>query len=151
MHILTTNNPLNLLNPFQSVVQTKECPKAGGKSVFIARNIYRLINDSIIYNDASACDTSGMRKSAAISNSTFEFTLYPNPANEGLTVQIKLPEGDVYEFSLIDQNGRTCQRILNKTDRRFYVQTRSLSSGLYSLKLTNSKGITTNKRVSIVH
>ena len=72
------------------------CPQAGGPSIYKARALYQMVNDTVVYNDSIVCRNVGyFRESQELlmpslkenvkSNS---FVIFPNPAQESLTMMI---------------------------------------------------------------
>ncbi len=72
------------------------CPQAGGPSVYKARALYQLVNDTIIYNDSVVCRNVGyFRESQELlmpelqeKVKSIHFVVYPNPGNERLNMII---------------------------------------------------------------
>jgi len=75
--------------------------------------------------------------------------VYPNPANESIHIFLPLTEGNI-ELSIIDYLGRTVltQKIQNLDNRtEFNLNTSSIPSGAYILKLKNSNSVQCKKIV----
>jgi hypothetical protein len=71
------------------------CPLAGGPSVYRARAMYNLINDSIYYNDKLVCANAGYyRESQELlmpelynwETTNINFTIFPNPSKNNVTI-----------------------------------------------------------------
>jgi hypothetical protein len=72
------------------------CPQAGGPSVYKARAIYQLVNDTVIYQDSVTCRNVGyfresqellmpeLKEKTKINN----FEVYPNPGNDRLKLKV---------------------------------------------------------------
>jgi ELWxxDGT repeat protein len=66
--------------------------------------------------------------------------LYPNPVRENATLSVYATRQGKTSYSIIDQNGKTVQTksiILNEGNNIISIETRSFSSGVYSIVLNN--------------
>jgi hypothetical protein len=72
-----------------------------------------------------------------------DLKLYPNPANEQITVSMNLPEGTVLEAQVFDLLGRNVlSRDLGNLPgghQQFTLNTSDLTAGIYSLRLTDGR------------
>ncbi|MFN8152681.1 MAG: T9SS type A sorting domain-containing protein [Bacteroidia bacterium] len=130
---------------FESLIQIAiQCPSAGGPAVFAARNLIKLINDSIEYDDASTCMQQGILRVANQFHNgipSFDCILQPNPASN--LVQVVMDEHEVksYLIKLINCLG---QEVLRKeftgiiNTMQFSVA--ALHQGLYTVVITESNG-----------
>jgi hypothetical protein len=58
-----------------------QCPAAGGQSVYRARAMLALINDSLAYDDALTCLQAGIYRELNTEIITPVITIIPNPAD----------------------------------------------------------------------
>ena len=70
-----------------------QCPYSGGVSVYQARNMLALFNDSLEYDDKYACLQEGIYRMAQTANgfanyTAIDFDLVPNPADGKTEVRI---------------------------------------------------------------
>ncbi|MEY3311782.1 MAG: hypothetical protein RL348_1115, partial [Bacteroidota bacterium] len=75
-----------------------QCPLAGGNAVFRARAILSLISDNYVYDDVNICLQAGIILRQTPKKPTAR--LYPNPANNSVTLAYELPEGSTAELLL---------------------------------------------------
>lgn len=82
-----------------------------------------------------------------------EPSLYPNPADATLTVQLPEPVEQNVTVSLFSQYGQEVKSaVLVKGDQKIDFDTKSLSKGMYVLSMrTNSGSLTLNRKVIIIH
>ncbi len=130
---------------YESLFQiATQCPSSGGPSVFAARNLIKLINDSIVYDDASTCMQQGILRVANQFHDgtpSFDCILQPNPASN--LVQVVMDEHEVksYKIQLINSLG---QEVLRKeysgiiNTMQFSVA--ALHQGLYTVVITEANG-----------
>jgi hypothetical protein len=126
-------------NALLSVAQ--QCPSSGGEAVFRARELIRLVNDSIEYDDASVCGQMGIyrKKQLAIGkNHSIELLLIPNPAKE--QVQLILsgfkPHREIM-VAIHDLTGRLLdQKSLTTNLISVVLNTANLSNGVYVVDVT---------------
>jgi hypothetical protein len=64
----------------------------------------------------------------------FQFSIYPNPANNVIRFQSKLPLGSVEIFSL------TGSKVLSQSNNVEQVEVGNLAKGIYMLKATATDG-----------
>ncbi len=73
-----------------------------------------------------------------------DFSIYPNPANNVLTIDFKAIDSDVEEIVLTDLQGKNVINIqstdLMKSDRTFEIDTLNLLPGCYFISLRTRNG-----------
>jgi hypothetical protein len=78
-------------------------------------------------------------------------SLYPNPANHEIHVEMTQPATEDINLKLIDVSGRSLREsVLTRGQRYYTINATELPGGVYILQLQNSKGIA-RKKVMIVH
>lgn len=79
------------------------------------------------------------------------FTAYPNPANEQLQVNLKMPIEGSYTLSLRSADGRLIySEVSDQRNLQTTVPTASLASGVYNLTIDSESG-RLNRRVAVTH
>lgn len=104
---------------------------------------------SVTVTDANGCVvTSGsidVGSQLSIGENEFEFSVYPNPASDEIT--INLPEMAGVRLMIIDNTGKLVvdMKLINKST---VVDVSKLATGVYTLKLTSDEGqVSANKLV----
>ncbi|HEX5002641.1 MAG TPA: T9SS type A sorting domain-containing protein [Bacteroidia bacterium] len=75
-----------------------------------------------------------------INNELSELTVFPNPANDEVTIKLKNPSPEIYNIVVYDVTGRkqfetNCR--INNTGKTFHVS--NLVEGIYFIKLSDNK------------
>jgi hypothetical protein len=119
----------------------QQCPSSGGEAVFRARELIRLVNDSIEYDDASVCAQMGIYRKKQIAeekNQTIDLLLIPNPAKE--QVQLILTGFKPHKELLVtihDLTGRLLeQKSISTKLISVFLNTASLLNGIYVVDVT---------------
>ena len=139
------NGATSLLNNYEPLLQIAiQCPSSGGPSVFVARNLIKLINDSIVYDDVNICMQLGILRVANQQQSRksgFDFVIQPNPANGIVQVVLDNNEMKTYQLQIFNSLG---QDVFKKEYAniisiiQFSVTT--LKEGLYTVVVRESNG-----------
>ena len=112
-----------------------QCPLAGGDAVYQARNLLSLNPqfDDADYNDDVLCQVVSIEKSTAYPSSVQQLSLYPNPANESLTVQLKQNDYQGQNRLIIkDVVGKTVMiESVGVGQREVLLSTADLEEGIY--------------------
>lgn len=148
-YTLSPTQQVNLLNI------AYQCPLAGGKAVYLARNLYSIYTDSIQWDDDSLCVAAGMnfRQSNNIKATEFKefsnISLYPNPASQEVTVIFHYQTANEQKIILYDIMGKEVSHYLVTTNKENYViKLSNLPSGVYTLKISgNQQQISTHKLI----
>ncbi|MBI3509137.1 MAG: T9SS type A sorting domain-containing protein [Bacteroidetes bacterium] len=82
-------------------------------------------------------------------------TLYPNPANENVSVNYSLTENSAVEINIFDDAGKLMMRanepgVLGAGDHKTELETSSLPPGIYFVKIIAGGSVIT-KKLSVMH
>jgi uncharacterized repeat protein (TIGR01451 family) len=135
------NNYQNILNIAQ------QCPFAGGQSVFKARVLINLINDSVLYFDDDICLQSDIYRTGKMdslqgSDIISSVKLMPNPANNKVTVLISGVKEGVCKINIENILSQpVLSAMLDCKKQQHTLDISKLSVGVYSVKieLNNNK------------
>ncbi|MEO8088510.1 MAG: T9SS type A sorting domain-containing protein [Bacteroidota bacterium] len=130
-----------------------QCPFAGGKSVYLARALYRLINRNEQYSDDYVCDQLGyFRKSHPKALKIPYSFVFPNPSDKEIILNYYLPEemaasASIYNSSLqlvqiIKLEGKSGERIIDVSKN---------AEGLYLYNIVQNGNITASGKFSVIH
>ena len=153
--IYKQNGTNAILSNYESLVPIAlQCPSSGGPSVFVARNMIRLVNDSIVYDDASTCSQMGILRLAAQQNSTNHansFAVVPNPASTEITILLDQKEVHRYLLQIYNSMGEI---VFEKGDvnmiNNLLVSVSSIPNGLYTIRLMESNGNSMSSKLVII-
>jgi Subtilase family/Secretion system C-terminal sorting domain/SprB repeat len=103
----------------------------------------------ITVTDANGCTNNinvDVSAVAGVSENQLNFTIYPNPADEELMIQ--LDASGTFNLTLIDNSGRIVQQqvLLNKNNT---IDVSQLAAGIYTIKLTSNEGLIAIKKLVI--
>ena len=117
---------------------SNQCPFKGGPSVYGARALLRLVNDSLQYDDAGACLQVGIFRATEIEPKQKESTvkLVPNPANQFVSIVLNENINGEYWLKITDPLGRLINKELILFDKgNAIVATDKLKPGIYFVAL----------------
>lgn len=80
-------------------------------------------------------------------NKSLEYTIYPNPANDILNIDIDNQFTEDYRYTIFDIYGRV---FLDEINQQSSISVSKLNSGIYFIRISNSKGLNTTKKFMIV-
>jgi hypothetical protein len=83
-----------------------------------------------------------------------KFTVFPNPAQDFVTVEFELSQADHLEVKLVDMQGHVVKSFYNfdpyqQGKMRFSFDTTPLAAGTYLLDIRTEKGIVLNKKLVV--
>ncbi len=114
--------------------------------VFVQNEMTKEIYQSEIILDVTAPDQVTSIEAESIEN----FNLYPNPANEQVTIVLGSHQSDNIE--MYDSFGKLIySKSIDQNDRQIDVDTRDLAAGLYHVQLRGKDNLPVRKRLVIMH
>ncbi|NNC85830.1 MAG: T9SS type A sorting domain-containing protein, partial [Bacteroidia bacterium] len=125
-----------------------QCPLEGGAAVFMARSMYYLIDRTAHYDDRWLCLQEGIiLREQNVDISSNNFNVYPNPANNELTVTYSIEEEETTIFELYDGIGKKLIRsTLDKNDNTIIIDVSNIKNGIYFYKIvSNNKNVKNGK------
>lgn len=145
-------NPCTLLSGAQYCASLEGTPTAGGvfqMSLDVAAWVTVFgVGVAQPYSFAGyILDVIGEPINSVTSIETNDWKVYPNPANDVLTIQKASPEAWIEVYNLA---GQAIPLVLNQATNRVSVDTSSLTSGLYFVVHHDAQGIST-QRVVVQH
>ena len=133
------------------------CPMEKGTAVYKARSIYSSISPSSTFDDIALCSI-GLNKNSTQQESTIdmnmlnnilsdEIKVYPNPANDEVTIDYVLQENTQGKITIFDMLGRARITLdLSATNNRANFSVANLEKGVYIYKyIVNTKVVKTDK------
>jgi hypothetical protein len=114
----------------------EQCPISGGKAVYFARSIVSSFKDTT-YNDEGKCIPSGNSKKQVINIvEPNNFTFYPNPASNSITIE---NEGNLEGralFSIFDLSGKLVNSLNIQLDQKYTdIEVAALCNGMYTISI----------------
>ncbi|MBL0051990.1 MAG: hypothetical protein IPP29_11035 [Bacteroidetes bacterium] len=131
-----------------------QCPYAGGKAVYISRNLIAQVNDSMLYDDADVCLQMGIYRQALKDNSNKiinYFEIIPNPANEKASIVIKNNFDGFCKIIIYDNINRiVTEAIFDCIKKRYDINTSSFPQGVYQIVIEINGHTSYNNKLTIV-
>jgi hypothetical protein len=113
-----------------------QCPAAGGQSVYRARAMLAMINDSLEYADAIVCLQSGIYREAVVENNLFDIEIIPNPASDLVSVNVKYPQKGFCNIKILNSLGELIYNIkINCELTEHNINVQKLTPGVYFMNL----------------
>ncbi len=112
IYLATIAKGIYTYSPSQIIALTaiaNQCPLSGGKAVFQARSLLTLTGQIIRYNDREICGAAGIlirQQQVSQIKSESGFKLYPNPANERVTIEYQFQDKGNYRLHLFNTLGK---------------------------------------------
>ena len=131
-----------------------QCPLAGGTAVFKARAMLQAINDTTIYNDRDICNSVGitLRQLNKTEIAKPTASVFPNPANESVTVVVNAGADCAVIFELTNKLGQPIA-LFNLSDKPmpFTFSTNALTAGIYTYQIKCDLSIIETGKLVIIH
>lgn len=129
-----------------------QCPMVGGNAVYKARAIYRLINDTISFDDQQLCLPHGIIVKSLKPMDANVVGVMPNPARDGATLVLEQPLEIPADFILYNMVGSVVLRVEIPADAdRTAFSTASIAAGMYHYKVISATGVAGSGKLSIIH
>lgn len=144
IHTLTTEQ-------FEAVREVAEqCPLIGGKSVYMARVLYNLV-ESRTFDDELICSTGEERQAKLAVRSKPGVRLYPNPANGQVNLVFGASQQDVM-CQLFSTDGRMVwQGRFEQPGLQVSLDLSGIPPGVYYCKVVALSGVLGAVKVLITH
>ncbi len=130
------------------------CPLAGGAVVFRARSLLFMVDETYTYNDRDICNSVGitLRQLNKTEIAKPTAVVYPNPANESVTVVVNAGVECTAKFVLINKLGQAiaAYNLLGK-QVPFTFSTTALVSGIYTYQIKCDQSIIETGKLVIIH
>lgn len=127
-----------------------QCPLTGGSAVFMARSLLAMVQDSI-YDDETLCEQIGERGELLIQQRSTGFALFPNPAQNSITItKPDNMEEDVEIFIFNSLGKSVLRKVLPGEIPSVTLNTSGLEDGTFIVAIyANGRKIFTDKLVII--
>jgi hypothetical protein len=128
-----------------------QCPAAGGQSVYRARAMLALINDSLEYNDAIVCLQAGIYREYFSDTIIPKFLVIPNPAQDLIEIILVNELQGLCSYKIINAYGQTIrQEKIDCSLKAHSVDISDLLQGVYIIKLEFNSQTIDNQKLIIV-
>ncbi|MEO8085550.1 MAG: T9SS type A sorting domain-containing protein [Bacteroidota bacterium] len=145
----------NISSPDQSTLLSiaHQCPYAGGKPVYLARALYRVINPYETYDDDDVCTQLGYyRKSNPHALAITYSFMYPNPTDKEITLSYYLTDKKPTQLRIFDSSLQLiAQEELNQMQTSKSLTLESISSGLYLYNIIQDGNVVSLGKFSVAH
>lgn len=130
---------------YENILQVAiQCPSSGGSSVHRARIFIAQVNDSMEYNDGDVCATMGIFRMIdpnGKNNLEPKLICFPNPVSSSLQLLFSGLNGIEFNLEIHDSSGKLLlSKKFTSASGVYYLNTSSLSDGLFHLLIRDSKG-----------
>jgi hypothetical protein len=128
------------------------CPDQYGNAVHRARAIYTAeINPNAEFDDQLSCSVAARRYIGSRQNQASTISIYPNPSDKGTYVDCSRINSDITKIEVVNFMGQVVlsQPVMASNLRQIYLNTSSLSSGLYAVKLLNHNTVIIATQLSV--
>lgn len=128
-----------------------QCPFSGGASVYKARTLYSMVNDSIDYDDYDLCVFQGVAPRQSKDQSSVSALLFPNPTSNFVTLNYQLHDHVNSIFRIIDQLGRVVlKQKLTSEVNQIQLDCSFIKAGIYTYQIVVDDVIQNSNLLSIV-
>ncbi len=130
------------------------CPLAGGAVVFRARSLLFMVDETYTYNDRDICNSVGitLRQLNKTEIAKPTASVFPNPANESVTVVVNAGADCAVIFELTNKLGQPIA-LFNLSDKPmpFTFSTNALTAGIYTYQIKCDLSIIETGKLVIIH
>jgi hypothetical protein len=128
-----------------------QCPAAGGQSVYRARALLALINDSLEYDDYLTCLQSGIYRESLSENEILGVEIIPNPATNLITVRLLNKSRSSCNLRIINSFGAVILNIdLNCEIPEHVVNIEKLQAGVYFVHINFNESYNRTEKLIII-
>lgn len=137
-----------------NVLQTiaRLCPYESGPAVYAARALLTKVDPTIYFNTCETPDASDRiltDNNTAFTNENEKVVIYPNPANDKLSIAIQLESGQKGQLKIYDVTGKLLiSELINGNSAVIY--TGSLSEGMYIYRMTVNDAEVKSGKLTII-
>ena len=111
----------------------------GGKAVFRARNLIWILDETLTFNDETACQAVGIYKESQSQANLFKnpsFSLQPNPANETVNIVFGEMEIGSSHITIKEITGRIIfDQVISNSSLLLEINTSHFDQGIYLVEL----------------
>jgi len=130
----------DLIDQYEEILAiAQQCPYAGGKSVYEARTLLSLLNDTIEFDDESICLTAGIYKSSDYSDikANNEVEIIPNPATESIKIILNNPKANICNVDIYNAVSENIfNKLLDCKQNEYQFDIRSIVPGPYIIRIS---------------
>jgi hypothetical protein len=134
------------------MVLANQCPYQGGSAVYRARYFVSMINDSVEYTDDLNCLMAGIwRASNTSAKKDLKMNISPNPTTGNFKLSFNKPIIDECIITIISNTGQIVwesKLIIDGIEAS--LNTASLVSGIYQIKLNGKITGVYNERITVI-
>jgi hypothetical protein len=128
-----------------------QCPMVGGNSVYLARSLYRLIDDEQQFDDPMLCLQHGIIVKSLVAREMNIIGVVPNPTRDQAALVLEKPLDAPAVFIIFNAIGVEVIRHSIPMDMvRFEFSTTSLAAGLYHYQVRGPSGNMGEGKLSII-
>ncbi|MBU6205307.1 MAG: T9SS type A sorting domain-containing protein [Bacteroidetes bacterium] len=116
-----------------------QCPYIGGASVYTARALYAVVNDTLDFMDHVLCendDWNFRKDDQTVNSNKVPITIYPNPNSNSFSLN-GLESGVDNTIQIFDSYGKVVKQIITK-ENTIIINTSDMPVGIYFVKVFNS-------------
>ena len=132
---------------------SRQCPQAGGHSVFIARNYLKYMGWHFDYNDAVTCLQQGIFKGEGqneIAQSKSAMLVFPNPAGDQVKIDLIDQKDGIQLIELMDQLGRVVYSVkTNENSPTILLNLQAFVNGIYLIRCATTGNYVYNSKLVI--
>ncbi len=150
--VLINDGQNALFADYNQVLQIAlQCPIAGGPSVYRARTLIALYNDTIEYDDAAVCLLAGYTNRTQANKIKPEVDVIPNPADQYVNIILKSNVQGICNVKLIDVMGKTVKEERFNCDQQiFKLHTGNYLPGTYQVVVDINGEYKTSTKLVII-
>ena len=136
------------------ISHANQCPYEGGISVYRARVLVSLLNDSIGYEDESVCELQGIYRQS-INNSINEIDngiiIRPNPTSDYAEIILHDHSEGLCNIEIKDMTGRSVYTgSFNCKEKSKKVSVSNLNVGIYTVTVVINNNFVKSTKLSII-